>query len=297
MSQSQNIRTSLAPVPASTGKRSGLGLIGSLLLHGAVIAATLFTWQHRLDIADQAPPVVPVELVTIGDKTDIKAVVPKEDKIKLPEKDTAVEAPKVDDTPPPPPQNMAAPKVEVAPPPPKPDAAPPAKQAKSEPVVAPIPAPPVPHMRPRPPAPKKKRAKFDVNKIMALLNKQTPSASQARGQSGEHVHKGIGAQNAMTMDLADALRNQIAQCWNPPVGAPDPDSLVVSFELYLNRDGSIARPPQLTGQSGNGRYISAAIGAARRAIFTCAPYKLPADRYSQWRDITLTFDPRKMMGQ
>ena len=24
----------------------------------------------------------------------------------------------------------------------------------------------------------------------------------------------------MTMDLADALQNQIAQCWNPPVGAP-----------------------------------------------------------------------------
>jgi len=109
--------------------------------------------------------------------------------------------------------------------------------------------------------------------------------------------KGIGAQNAMTMDLADALRNEIAQCWSPPVGAPNPAELVVNFELFLNPDGSIARPPQLTGQSGSGAYAAAAAEAARRAIYTCAPYKLPADRYSQWRDITFTFDPRKWMAQ
>ncbi len=297
MSQSQNLRNSLAPVSVAGNRGTSVGLIGSLLLHAAVVAATLFTWQHRLDITDETPPVVPVELVTIGDKTNIKAVAPKQDDVKLPEKDTTVEAQKADATIPPP-EQMATPDVEVAPPPPKPEPAPPPQQAKSEPVVAAKPAPPVPRMRPRPPPPKKKKANFDVNKIMALLNKEKPSsASRARGQTGEHARKGIGAQTAMTMDLVDALRNEIAQCWSPPVGAPNPESLVVSFELFLNPDGSVARPPQLTGQSGNGPYIQAAIGAARRAIYTCAPYKLPADRYGQWRDITLTFDPRQMMGQ
>lgn len=297
MSQSRNLRNSPAPVSLTGSRHPSVGLIGSLLLHAAVIAATLFTWQHRLEISDESPPVVPVELVTIGNKTNIKAVAPKQDNVKLPEKNAAVETQKADATIPPP-EQMAAPDVEVAPPPPKAEPAPPPQEAKSEPVVAPKPAPPIPRMRPRPPPPAKKKARFDVNKIMALLNKQKPSsASPARGQTGAHARKGIGAQTAMTMDLVDALRNQIAHCWSPPVGAPNPENLIVSFELFLNPDGSVARPPQLTGQSGNGPYIQAAIGAARRAIYTCAPYKLPADRYGQWRDISLTFDPRKMMGQ
>ena len=34
--------------------------------------------------------------------------------------------------------------------------------------------------------------------------------------------------------------------------------------------------------------------AARRAIVTCAPYKLPAEKYGTWRDITIDFDPRNL---
>ena len=31
---------------------------------------------------------------------------------------------------------------------------------------------------------------------------------------------------------------------------------------------------------------------------TCQPYKLPADRYNQWREIDpLHFDPRQMLGR
>jgi len=38
-----------------------------------------------------------------------------------------------------------------------------------------------------------------------------------------------------------------------------------------------------------------AIGdAARRAIFVCAPYKLPQDRFADWRDSTVNFDPRSL---
>ena len=107
--------------------------------------------------------------------------------------------------------------------------------------------------------------------------------------------------NAMTMDLEDALRNQIAPCWSPPVGAANGAQLIVNFELSLNPDGSVARPPQLDADSaaavaGNS-YTRAAKDAALRAIYKCAPYKLPADRYDQWREITFHFDPRQMMGQ
>lgn len=297
MSQSRNPRRARLSTPSLAGdRRSRAGLIVSVMLHAAVIAATLFSWQHSLEIADQAPPIVPVELVTIGEKTNIKAESPEPDKF-APKDETPVEAPKVSEQTPAAPEEAAPPKVEMAEQKPEP-APPPPKQAASEPVIQKKPPPAVPIAKPRPAEPDKKQAKFDVNNILALLDKKEPSArTSSKGAKGEHARKGVGDQNAMTMDLQDAMLNQIRPCWSPPVGAPNAGKLIVEFEVFLNPDGSVARPPQLTGQSGDGSYIRAAAEAARRAIYTCAPYKLPADRYSLWRDITMTFDPSKMVGQ
>src|SRR5436305_14159729 len=55
--------------------RSPAGWPASLFLHGAIVAGTLFTFSHRLDISDQSPPVVPVDLVTIAPKTNVRATV------------------------------------------------------------------------------------------------------------------------------------------------------------------------------------------------------------------------------
>jgi hypothetical protein len=276
--RSSAARTERAASPA--------GWIGALALHVAIIAATFFTWSHTLEIDDsQSPPVVPVDLVTIGAKTNIAPMVkvqPKE-----PPKDEEVQPPAPEPTPQP---AQAAPQQEESAPPPP-------EEATAEPILK----------KPPPPAPKtkpdqdQKKDKFDINNIMAMLDKRAPAAaSSPNAKVGNRTIKGIGQQNAMTMDLVDSLRNQIAQCWSPPVGAPNAQDLVVDFDLFLNPDGSIAQPPQLIGNSASASstYARAAIDAARRAIYTCAPYKLPADRYSQWREINpFHFDPRGMMGQ
>src|ERR1700744_5040273 len=54
------------------GRQSPLAWIGSIILHGAIVAATLFTFTHPLEITDQSPPSIPVDLVTIGKTTNIK---------------------------------------------------------------------------------------------------------------------------------------------------------------------------------------------------------------------------------
>lgn len=257
-----------------------------MVLHVGIIAATLFTWSHSLDIADQSPPVVPVDLVTIGAKTNIAPMVKVQPK----------EPPKDEVQPPAPEQAQPAPtptpqqQQESAPPPPE--------AASSEPLLKK--PPPVVEQKPKPQT-EQKKDKFDLDAVSALLDKRAPAPSASRNTKvGDRTIKGIGQQNAMTMDLVDSLRNQIAQCWSPPVGAPNAQELVVDYDLFLNPDGSIAQPPQLVGNSASASspYARAAQEAARRAIYTCQPYKLPADRYSQWREINpFHFDPRGMMGQ
>lgn len=242
-----------------------LGFAGSLVLHVSIVVATLFTWTHRLDIAEQTSHVVPIDLVSIADQTNVAPM---------------TEAP----LPPPPVPDMILPQAQPVPAEPNFEIAPAAKPA-------PIPKPQI------------KKEQFDINNIQALLDKRRTSVTTAKNaRPGTQNVTGIGAQNAMTADLRTMLQSEIYKCWSPPVGAPHVEDLIVDFDLFLNPDGSVAQPPQLTANSAtmaaNNPYTRAAVEAARRAIYTCAPYRLPADRYSLWREINpLHFDPRVMMGQ
>jgi type IV secretory pathway VirB10-like protein len=269
MSQSRSttrIRISLAS--GAGAQRSPFGIIAAVAIHAVVIIATLFTWQHRLDITEESPPMIPVDLVTIAQKTNIAPAAPKIVREK-----------------------------------PVPQFQPEQLVQKPPPVVQPsevAPAPVAPKTKPQP----KPDTKKSLDKQMAdLLNNVLTSAPRTAPQANlaQPARKGIGQQNAMTMDLADALRNQIEQCWNPPAGAPHPEQLVVYVDLWLNPDGSVARSPQLAAQSSSAvadnSFMRAAADAAMRAIYVCAPFKLPADRYADWRESTVKFDPRDLAGQ
>ena len=104
------------------------------------------------------------------------------------------------------------------------------------------------------------------------------------------------------MDLKDALLAQMRECWNVPVGAPNPEQLIVQVRVFLAQDGSLAQPPQLEPASraataGN-PYMRTAAEAALRAVSVCEPYKrLPPEKYEAWREIVMTFDPSKMIGR
>ncbi len=239
----------------------------AVLLHAAVIFAMFFTFEHRLDIAQESPPVVPVDLVTLAAKTNIMATIKPERHI----------APEPIVQPKPEPIHIEAPKIAEAEPAPRAE------------------APPKPVAKPQP----KKPA---ADPFEQLLNKLPTAQSQpANAHVAQQTHKGFAQQDAMTMDLRDYLKNQIEQCWSPPAGAPHPEQLVVFVDLRLNPDGSVAGKPQLTAQSmaaaaGN-PFMRAAADAALRAIFVCAPYKLPPDRFADWRDSVVQFDPRDLAGQ
>lgn len=250
------------------GPRYGVAL--SALFHALIFMAAVFSFHRNFE----TPPdsnVVPVDLVTIADQTNIQAQsppVPPAEEIERPQP-SALEAP-------PEPEMIEA---EPAPVPPMPQFE--VAKEKPKPVEKPKPA--------------RKSAQQDFNDLLSKLT--APDKPVKNAKAGPRAIQGVGAGNQMTADLADALKSQIYRCWSKPEGfaADRANDLVVEFDLELSPDGRVLRADSSSVSPGNpSRYNYAAGIAARNAIYGCQPYKLPSDRYPQWRQINpMRFDPRQ----
>jgi hypothetical protein len=262
--------TGRAGATTARGPRYGVAL--SALFHGLIFATAFLTFQRNFNTPEESH-VVPVDLVTIADKTNVAAQAPP-----VPEPQKVIDRPPPVLEAPPEPQLQ---QIEPAPLPPIPKF----DIAKEKPADKPKPTP--------------KEMAQDFN---ALLNKlTTPDKPVKTAKAGPRVIQGIGTGNLMTADIADALKSQMRRCWSPPTGAPDARDLIVDFDLSLNPDGTVGRlqmtPGTAAAAAGNA-YTRAASEASSRAVYQCQPYRLPPDRYAQWREINpLRFDPREMMGQ
>src|ERR1700724_2828089 len=93
-------------------------MIASGVLHAMVIVAATVAWPHAIEQSEEAPSVVPFDLVTIADVTNIAPSVQE-----TPKPETPPEQP-----PPPQPQAAAPPAQQAEIAPPESDKAPPPKE-------------------------------------------------------------------------------------------------------------------------------------------------------------------------
>jgi outer membrane biosynthesis protein TonB len=163
-----------------------------------------------------------------------------------------------------------------------------AKKTEQKKVDAKVPTPPK-----RPPQPK-----FDPRDMQALLDKRDPQRTAAIGDTINNTVS-LGAPKASAKQLSqnelDALRARLAQLWNPPAGAQNPEELVVTIRLRLKPDGTLLGGPQVV-TSGQSPLFMAARESAIRALFRGQPFDmLRPETYEVWKDIEITFDPRDMI--
>ncbi len=258
------------------------GFLISLILHGALIATGLIVLPTpQLAIID-TPDVVPVELVTLAEETNVRAKIPE------PEPEPEISPPM--NTPPP-----AAPEPE---PEPEPIAAP--LKPKPEPIkqkAAPKPKPkkqtsPKKKHKPTPPA-------FDLAR---LENKLAKSAAKETSEMDayESVREAIGAGDEMTANEIDFLRAQMYRCWRAPLDAPYPEKLKVTVRARLNPDGTLSNAPEVLNLGQINRsadpFWRAAADNARRAVLKCQPYKLPPEKYALWRETIMHFNAADVLG-
>ena len=164
------------------------------------------------------------------------------------------------------------------------------RPARPEPApVADTPREPAPQQQAQRPAePQPAQTADAVNDALRQAMESGAASPAAGGQSGP----------PMTSGERDALRVAVQQCWN--VGSLSSDALrtTVVVAVSMTEDGR-PQPESLRMLSFEGGTEAAARQAyesARRAIIRCGAngFSLPRDKYEQWRDIEMTFNPENM---
>ncbi|GGI79061.1 hypothetical protein GCM10007973_14620 [Polymorphobacter multimanifer] len=267
------------PVQGSEGR--ALAIAGAA--HVVLLVALSFGWQWTSTPLPMVDEITPVEFVDIAD------------------------APRV--TRPPEPSIEAAPQETTAPEPTPPEPAPEPEPAPvPDPVPTPDPAPkpePRPQAKPKPTPPKPEAKPLDTQTLSNLINKALPKAPTKplntsdlakTIQAAQPKNAAIDPRAAAT--LAQAIRAQVAPCWNPPIGGADVRKMTVLIGAEFQPDGSVAGNPRVISQTGtsgqNGDYARAFAETARRAVLRCSPLKLPADLYPLWKSVEINFDPEQM---
>ena len=106
----------------------------------------------------------------------------------------------------------------------------------------------------------------------------------------------VAAGPPMTGAERDSFRIAVNRCWNVDPGSVAA-RVTVEVGFSLDREGRVqGNEVRLLSSDGDQSATNTAFEAARRAILRCQSggYQLPADKYDQWRDVVITFDPSGM---
>ena len=101
----------------------------------------------------------------------------------------------------------------------------------------------------------------------------------------------------MSSGEKDALRLAVQACWNVDPGARWAQT-TVTIAMDMTQDGKVVQNSlrMIASEGGDSATADAAFGAARRAILLCQKdgFPLPPEKYGQWQEIEMTFNPEGM---
>ncbi len=145
-----------------------------------------------------------------------------------------------------------------------------------------------------------KKEIFDPNQIAALIDKskeETAEEIKKNNKLTQSQDKSI-VSSGLTLSEEDALKAQIFGCWSVPLGLPYNEDLLVRIKLELNPDGSIVNTEILDHARMNKPWQSfykVLAESALRAVKLCQPLRVPATGFERWKDLQLNFDANEML--
>ncbi|ARP99366.1 hypothetical protein [Pseudorhodoplanes sinuspersici] len=244
-------------------------LLASVLVHLGLFGVIVLA-DRRTPLQSETRP-IDVELV-------------KQDEVPEPLEPPKVEPPK------PAPPEPEPPKAELPEPElPKAEMPKPAEQQSAA-------APPLPP----PPAP---MPSGQVSRPQELEAKSARAEPQAPPDKPDRVEKPAGisggppseSKSKLTPEEIAALRAQVQKCWKLPVGMPGVLGLELIIRVSFGPKGQLAGEPVILKAPASERGPLLA-GISLNALKDCAPYRMPAAKYKDWKVLDLRFLATGMTG-
>jgi len=257
-------------------ERPGPALIGSVVVHAAVIGVVLFALTATGDRPErQIITTIPVSIVS-------------EEMVLAGPADAPSEEPAVD--------AAAAPPVEAPePPPPTPTPVPTPRPPEKAPTPRPTPRP-TPPRRPSTPPPAERRETprpreetLDLGKLAAERRNNSPRRD-TRPPSGQQAG---GTAGQTSGPVITAMFEQVYPNWTPPCQTPGAEDLRIQMDLTLDPRGRITDGPTLVGARNESVWRAVASGAMQAVVRT-APFDVPPGFTGG--EYRATFLTRRMCG-
>ena len=240
-------------------ERPGPALIGSVVVHAAIIGAVLLALTATGDRPErQIISTIPVSILS-------------EDMVLAGPADAPSEDPAVD--------SAAAPPLEAPePPPPTPAPVPTPRPPEKAPTPRPTPRT-TPPPRPSTPPPAKKREtprpREEPRLDLGALAADRPNRSPNRAPSRPSGQQSSGTAGQTSGPVITAMFNQVYQNWNPPCQTPGAADLRIQMDVTLDARGRITDGPTLVGARNDPVWRAVAAGAMQALVRT-APFDVPA---------------------
>ena len=103
----------------------------------------------------------------------------------------------------------------------------------------------------------------------------------------------------LSISVIDAVRRHFEKCWNIPSGAREVGDLATEIRVRFNKDGNVidARIVNISRMKRD-KFFRTAAESALRAVLNprCKNAPLPENKFDKWKNLTLNFDPKSIIG-
>ena len=133
--------------------------------------------------------------------------------------------------------------------------------------------------------------------ITEKKNKKDKKKSESKSEKQEATPKKLGM--TLTISEEDAIRRHFEKCWNVPSGAREAGNLAAEIKVRFNKEGNVLDAKILNiSRLKRDPYFRTAAESALRAVLNprCRNAPLPLDKYDKWKNVTLNFDPKNIIG-
>jgi outer membrane biosynthesis protein TonB len=126
----------------------------------------------------------------------------------------------------------------------------------------------------------------DINRVASMLGLPF-GVDETSGTQAERMSK-------FTEGVKE-FKTQVRRCLKLPSGITPDQRIKMVIRVALTRNGTLAREPEVL-DAANPTVGFPLLQSVRLALTQCAPYRLPADKYDDWKVLDIDFSPDQMMG-